>query len=210
MSLGQEKPIIYLITRGEATDSDFSEARREILDIVRIAVEEKISFIQIREKRLSPRPLFELTAAAVRITCNSATHLLVNEYAGIALAANADGVHLPANSLPAGVIRKNLPKDFIIGVSTHSLDAASTAATDGADFVVFGPIFESPGKGKCQGLAALSDVCEKLRPFPVIGLGGIDESNCESVMASGASGIAAIRVLNDPESLRAIARRMRR
>ena len=209
MSLRFEKPIIYLITKGEATDANFAEARREILDIVRVAVEEKISFIQIREKRLSPRPLFELTAAAVRITCNSATHLLVNEYAGIALAANADGVHLPANSLPADVIRKNLPKDFIIGVSTHSLESASTAATDGADFVVFGPIFESPGKCECHGLAALSDVCEKLRPFPVIGLGGIDESNCESVMASGASGIAAIRVLNDPESLRSIARRLR-
>ena len=210
MSRRFEKPIIYLITEGRATDHNFEDAKRQILDIVRIGVEEKISFIQIREKQLSARRLFELTVAVVEITHGTDTGLLVNDRADIALAAGADGVHLAANSLPASAIRKNFPKEFIISVSTHTLEAAMNAAKEGADFAVFAPVFETPGKGEPQGLGTLSEVCEKLRPFPVIGLGGIYESNCESVIAVGASGIADIRSLNDPGSLRSIAHKLRK
>ena len=209
MSLRFEPPIICLITNGVGEDFDFADARRDILDIVRIAVDENISLVQIREKRLSARRIFELTAAAAAITRESTTRLLVNDRADIALAAGADGVHLTANSLPVAVIRKDFPEEFIIGVSTHTLEATKNAAQDGADFTVFAPVFETPGKGMAQGLLALSEVCERVRPFPVIGLGGIDESNCDSVIASGASGIAAIRSLNDAESLRAIAGKLR-
>jgi len=201
-----EKPIIYLITNGEATESNFDDARRSILDTVHLAVEEKVSLIQLREKHLSARSLFELTAAAVAVTRNSATRLLVNDRADIALAAGADGVHLAANSLPVGVIRNSFPRDLIVGVSAHSVEEAVIAKRSGADFAVFGPVFESPGKGAPTGLAVLSEACSELGQFPVIGLGGINSSNYESVLAAGASGIAAIRFLNDPDSLRTISR----
>lgn len=210
MRPGFEHPIIYLITAGEATDSTLATSHDNILSLIRLAIEEKVSLIQLREKSLSPRPLFELARAAVALTEKSETRLLVNGWAGIALAARADGVHLSASSLtPAAVVRKNLPAGFIIGVSTHSFDAADAVKHD-ADFVVFGPVFETPGKGEATGLKKLTQVCDKLRAFPVIGLGGIDESNCESVMDAGASGIAAIRCLNDPDSLRSIVRKLRK
>ena len=210
MSFRVDPPAVYLITEGRATDLNFEDSRRQILDIVRIALEENISLIQIREKQLSARRLFELAAAASEITRGTATHLLVNDRADIAFAARADGVHLTASSLPVTVIRNGFPKEFVIGVSTHTFDATSKAAKDGADFAVFGPIFDSPGKGDPVGIEALSEVCERSRPFPVIGLGGIDGTNFESVLATGASGIAAIRSLNDPDSLRSIAGKLRK
>lgn len=205
MSFRFKEPIIYLITKGEATDSNFADSRREILDIVRVAVDEEISLIQIREKRLSARLLFEMTTAVGEITRGSATRLLVNDRADIAFAANADGVHLTANSLPAAVIRKNFPKEFIIGVSTHTLGTAVNAANDGADFAVFGSVFETPGKGEPQGLDELHRVCNYLPNFPVIAVGGIDGTNIPSVLEAGAAGFAAIRYLNDSENLRKIA-----
>lgn len=210
MSLNLEKPLIYLITKGEATDSNSAESCVRILETVRAAVEQEISLIQIREKRLSGRQLFELTAAAAEITHGSETRLLVNDRSDIALAAKADGVHLTTSSLSAAIIRKTLPKNFVIGVSTHSVDEAILANKDGADFAVFGPVFTTPGKGEPCGLTELHAVCEKLKPFPIIGLGGIDETNFESVLRSGASGIAAIRYLIEPVNLRKVAARLLR
>lgn len=209
MRRGFEKPILYLITSGAATDSNFTSSCDNILAIIRLAVEENISLIQIREKGLSARSLFELAVAATAITSGSNTRLLMNDRADIALAAGADGVHLTANSMRAKVIRKNFPSGFVIGVSTHSFVAADAVKQD-ADFVVFGPVFRTPGKGESKGLKELTRVCNNLRPFPVIGLGGIDATNCESVIEAGASGIAAIRSLNDPDSLRLIARKLRK
>ena len=210
MSLNLDEPIIYLITSGEATPENFDRTNREILDIVRVAVEAGASIIQLREKHLSARQLFELAVEAAKITRGTSTRLLVNDRADIALAAKADGVHLAANSLPVKIIRDNFPSDFIIGASTHTLEAARSAADNGTDFAMFGPVFATPGKGEPQGLQRLSEVCDDLHPFPVIGLGGIDESNYSVVLEAGASGFAAIRFLNDPEKLRTVRRDLRK
>jgi thiamine-phosphate pyrophosphorylase len=207
---GFEKPIVYLITTGSASERDIPNTTKKILATVRLAVDEQISLVQIREKQLSARSLFELTSAAAAITRGSATRLLVNDRADIALSAKADGVHLTATSLSAKVIRETFPTDFIIGASVHSIETATNAAKEGADLVVFGPVFDTPGKGRTRGLAELSAICETLSPFPVIGLGGIDETNFESVIAAGASGIAAIRLLNDHASMRAVSRKLRK
>ena len=194
--------LTYLITAGEADASNFLAKKAEILETIRIAVDFNIKLIQIREKRLSAKLLFELAAEAAAITRESGTRLLVNDRADIALAAQADGVHLPANSLSADVVRRSFPHEFIIGVSTHSLAEAESAMELGADFVAFGSVFETPDKNDPTGLGALQQVCEKLENFPVIALGGIDETNYRSVLDCGASGFAAIRFLNDPANLR--------
>lgn len=204
MSLDPARPILYLITTGEATPANFDVARRRILDIVSVAVAEKIPLIQIREKSLTAKLLFELTFDVVEITNATRTRVLVNDRADIAAAAGADGVHLTSRSLSAEVIRKTFGGEFIIGVSTHNLDEAKAAATGGSDFIVFGPVFDTPDKGAAVGLMALNDICDKLKPFPVIALGGIDRGNYGSVLNAGAAGLAAIRSLNDQESLRAI------
>ncbi len=207
MILPPHKPIIYLLTKGESAPANFDETSREILDLIRIAVEEKISLVQIREKLLPARLLFDLTVKAADITRGSETRLLVNDRADIAFAAGADGVHLTANSLPVDVIRRSLPNDIVVGVSTHSFDAAAEARRTGADFAVFGPIFETPGKDGSRGIEKLAEICDKLKPFPILPLGGVDESNIASVMDAGAAGFAAIRMLNDPASLKTVCRR---
>jgi thiamine-phosphate pyrophosphorylase len=209
VSLCPSGPIVYLITAGAASDPTFDPDLGRILEIVNLAVTEGVDLIQIREKRLSGRHLFELTAAAARVTDGTATRLLVNDRADIALAAKADGVHLTSTSLAAAVIRNSFPKGFLIGISAHSADDAARGRAGGADLAVFGPVFETPGKGRPQGLAALSEVCEKMRPFPVLALGGVDASNYASAIDAGASGLAGIRSLNDPGSLRSICRSLK-
>lgn len=192
-----DKPLIYLITRGDASAANFAEKKRQILQIVKAAAESKISLVQIREKNLSARLVIELAHTAAAILKNSETKLLVNDRADIALAAECDGVHLTENSLSVEVIRENFPKEFIIGVSTHSPEGAEQAKLEGADFVTFSPIFDSPGKGEPQGLKKLRDICAHLKPFPVVALGGIDETNWRAVLKNGASGFAGIRFLNE-------------
>lgn len=198
------KPLIYLITEGKATAENFKRQKASILEIVKIAVESSVSLIQIREKNLSAKLVFQLASEAAKITHKSETKLLVNDRADIALAAKADGVHLTENSLSARIIRRAFPKDFLIGVSTHSLANAELAKQQKADFITFSPIFATPNKGNPKGLDELREVCEKLKNFPVIALGGIGEDNCKSVLEAGASGFAAIRFLNSAENLRKI------
>ena len=170
--------------------------------MIEASVENGISLIQIREKKLSARLLFELTSESAKITGKSTVKLLVNDRADVAVAAKADGVHLTENSISPEIIRHNFPSDFIVGVSTHSIETAEKARNQKADFVVFSPVFASPNKGEPQGLKKLAEVCERLKPFPVIALGGIDKTNYKSVLENGASGFAAIRFLNDFENLK--------
>ncbi|MEO7674323.1 MAG: thiamine phosphate synthase [Pyrinomonadaceae bacterium] len=193
----QQKPIIYLITDGEANSGNFKEKKSEILQRLRAASEAGVSHIQLREKFLTARSLFELAEEAAEITRHFGTKLLVNGRADIALAAGADGVHLPADGLAVEVVRGSFPPNFVIAVSTHSPEEAVAAKTNGANFVTFGPVFESPGKGEPQGVEALNRVCRLLDPFPVVALGGIDESNYKNVVQNGASGFAAIRFFHN-------------
>lgn len=207
MKFKSAKPLIYLITEGTTTAQNFSENKERILRTVELCVSLKIDLIQIREKNLSAKLVFELASKAAQITHNSETKILVNDRADIAFAANADGVHLTSNSIPTDRIRRSFPKNFIIGVSAHSLEEARNAEQQGADFVTFSPVFATPSKekyGAPQGLEKLREVCEKLKNFPVIALGGIDETNYSKVFENGASGLAAIRFLNNAENLRKI------
>jgi thiamine-phosphate pyrophosphorylase len=198
------KPIIYLISEGNLTGENFDENKKRFLSLIEAAVENEISLIQIREKKLSAKLLFELTSESAKLTKNSKTKLLVNDRADVAHAAKADGVHLTENFISAEITRHNFPAEFIIGVSTHSIETAENARKQNADFVTFSPVFSSPNKGEPQGLEKLSEICEKLKPFPVVALGGIDKTNYESVLKDGASGFAAIRFLNDFENLKMI------
>lgn len=184
------------------TAQNFARRKPQMLEVIKIAAENNISLIQIREKRLSARLVFELAREAAGIVRNTAAKLLINDRADIALATKADGVHLTSRSLSAEIIRRNFPENFIVGVSAHTIEEAENAKKQAADFVTFSPIFSTPNKGEPQGIENLRGVCEKLKPFPVIALGGIDQTNYSEVLAAGASGFAAIRLLNDAENLR--------
>lgn len=202
MKFSPDSPITYLITTGEATDANFDACRSRIMATVTHAVEAGVALIQIREKNLLARLLFELTCSVVEATRETATRVLVNDRADIAFAAEADGVQLTSNSLPAAVIRKNFSREFIVGVSTHSIDEVPAAANNGADFAVFGPVFKTPGKSDVKGLDALREACMLVAPFPVLAIGGVDAENVDEILAAGARGVAAIRALNDADLMR--------
>ena len=172
----------------------------------------EIDLVQIREKLLTAKALYELTEASARITSGSSTKLLVNDRADIAASAGADGVHLRANSLSPCVVRSAFGEQFLIGVSTHSLSEASMARDEGADFVVLGPVFDTSSKlqyGPPLGLEQLRDVASELAPLPVLALGGVKPSNAADCIRAGASGFAAIGMLNDPLKLQSVVRQLR-
>lgn len=197
MPLQLPLPIIYAITSGATTaktipdDPEFSN----VLRWIEAAVAAEIPLVQIREKSLTARVLYELTTRTAEMVRGSSTRLLVNDRFDIARASAAHGVHLTSRSLPANVIRRICDKDFLIGVSTHSLEEALQARTDGVDFVVFGPVFETESKrayGEPQGLDKLREVTNALQGFPVLAIGGINLQNAAECLHAGASGIAAI------------------
>ncbi len=184
-----------------------------MLELVRAAVAARIDLVQIREKNLCAAVLFELAKTAAGITNASATKLLINDRADIATAAGAAGVHLTTTSLPTNVVRQAFGNDFLIGVSTHSVDEATLARRGGADFVVFGPIFETASKreyGEPLGLTSLSSVCAELPEFPVLALGGVTRANVVDCIRAGARGVAAISMLGEPDRLVDIADEIRR
>ncbi len=159
--------------------------------------------IQLREKDLSTRDLYELVERLLPLVHGRGACLLINDRVDLALALPIDGVHLSRTSLPPAETRALLGPARLIGVSCHSLEEAIEAEREGADFIVLGPLFPTPSKaayGPPIGLARLKDVRRRVR-LPILGIGGITSSNTASVMAAGADGaavISAIMTADDP------------
>jgi thiamine-phosphate diphosphorylase len=195
-----DPPYICLITEGLSDPTNFQSEKKKILTTIRDAVSDGVNMVQIREKSLPARLLFDLVRDAVEILRDTSSIVLVNDRVDIALAAGADGVHLRESSLLPFVVRVRFPRQLIVGVSTHSYSAAKSAAWSNADYVVFGPVFMSPGKQSPVAESELRAVCLELEGFPVLALGGVDAGNVIDVLKAGASGIAAIRSLNEPAS----------
>ena len=163
----------------------------DVLQCVERAAASGVEYIQIREKDLSARELLVLTRRAVEIARTWPVRILVNGRVDVAMAAGAHGVHLPAGAIAAQSWRGVVPPAFLIGISCHSIGELQQSRA--ADFAVFGPVFASPGKGGAIGLSALRTAAAA-SPIPVFALGGIDESNAQSCIDAGASGVAAIRM----------------
>lgn len=189
--------MLYLITDGTlpaASEVD-GRATRVLLDLIAAAVQARLDLVQIREKQLAPRALYELTRRAVELTKGTATRLLVNDRADIARAAGADGVHLTTQSLPTNIVRRTFGPAFIIGVSTHNLREARAAQSGGADFITFGPVFDTPSKrayGAPVGLDALAAIVKDVAPLPVLALGGVTPTRLTEIARTGAAGFAGI------------------
>ncbi|HMO81657.1 MAG TPA: thiamine phosphate synthase [Pyrinomonadaceae bacterium] len=201
MRFDPQRPLIYLVTPGELGPNSETREFLELLSLISIAVEIGIPLIQIREKKLSSSKLLSLASSAREATGGSGTKLLINDRIDIALASGADGVHVPSQGLSIAAIRKTFGSDLLIGVSTHCAAEVSIAKEAGADFAVFGPIFSTPGKGPAKGLDGLREACRHSGDMLLLGIGGIDHGNAASVCGAGAAGFAAIRLLNDRESL---------
>jgi thiamine-phosphate pyrophosphorylase len=167
-----------------------------------------VNWIQIREKDLAARALFDLVAQAS--ACVPAPHdakIIVNSRVDVALAAGASGAHLPAGS-PApriwqsGISAGLWPPGFLIGVSCHAVDEVRTAEQEGASYVVFGPVFaplSKPSDLQPRGLDQLARAASSVQ-IPVLALGGITHANTAACIAAGAAGIAGISLFSDPST----------
>ena len=164
----------------------------------------------MRERDLPARDLLSLTERIVAASRPAGARVLVNDRADVAVAGGA-GVHLTTRSMRAEVVRKTFGDQLLIGVSTHSWDEAREAEAGGADFVVFGPVFETASKrpyGEPVGLPLLAAVAGRLR-IPVLALGGITLENYQSALDAGAAGIAAISLFLATEDVGATVRRLK-
>jgi thiamine-phosphate pyrophosphorylase len=188
------------------------ERREALLEKIAQAARAGVPWIQIREKDLSGRALAELVGEALgRVTAGC--RILVNDRLDVACALGAGGVHLGEGSLSVADARRLLrgrsqAKDFLVGASTHSLEAAFSAEKAGADYVIFGPVYATPSKapyGPAQGIERLTEVCRTVS-LPVLAIGGITVENARACLEAGAAGIAAIRMFQDAQDLAAVAR----
>jgi len=201
MMLRTGKPLVYFISDGSVNDQNYDAKSIDLLRVLSTVVSANIPLVQIREKQLSIRHLFDLARRAVSLTQGTQTKLLINDRLDVALAVGADGVHLTSTSLRPNVVRTTTPDGFMIGVSTHSVDEVQWATENGVDLAVFGPVFDSPGKDRFVGLDALREAVRTAQEMPILALGGVDARNYRDVLSTGAAGFAAIRFLNDSQNI---------
>jgi len=181
-------PRLYLITDRTRTRG------RDLIEEVEAALAGGADAVQLREKDIEAHDLLELALRLKQACGRHKAKLLINDRIDVALAARADGVHLPATSFHPADARQLLGLDTLIGVSTHSCDEVRRAVASGADFVVFGPVFETDSKrqyGAPQGIEKLTEVCATVAA-PVVAVGGINADNIGSVRRAGAHGAAII------------------
>jgi thiamine-phosphate pyrophosphorylase len=195
---------LLYITDRKQFPGDEKARERALLAKIAEATRCGVDFIQLREKDLSARDL-ETLARAARLAIESReqkTALLINSRSDIALACGAAGVHLPANDLSPSVVRKiwakaGHPTRPLITISCHSADDVARAASEGADFAVFAPVFgkkDAPHTSPA-GLDGLREACRQ--KIPVLALGGVTLANGRACLEAGATGIAAIRLFQE-------------
>ena len=167
---------------------------RTLQSVLRAAVSGGVSAIQLRERDLPTAELLSLAQEIQAITAPRAVPLIMNDRVDLVLALRLDGIHLRANSLPVSAVRRLVGVHCLVGISTHSVEEVRQANHDGADYVVYGPIFDTPSKrlfGPPVGLDALSEVCRQ-STIPVFAIGGMTSVRVRDVRRAGAYGVAVI------------------
>jgi len=162
-----------------------------------------VDLIQLREKDLACRELLGLAKTSVEISRGSKTRIVINDRLDVALAAGANGVHLGGQSAPPEVVRRHVDSDFLVGASCHSMEEALQAEAGGADYILLGPVFDTPSKrryGPPLGLNKLAEVASRIR-IPVLALGGISVERVRPCLEAGATGIAGIRLFQEGASV---------
>ncbi len=180
---------LYLIT-----DRKLFFTADRFINAVEDALKAGVKAVQLREKDLPTRELLALSYRFRELTARYNAVLFINDRLDIAMSVDADGVHLGQSSIPVYAVRNVVNKRLKIGVSTHNLEEALTAQREGADFIAFGPLYQTLSKlkyGNPVGLGYFRKVKESIN-LPVFGIGGIKLNNAGDVMQAGAYGIALI------------------
>lgn len=200
--------LLYLITNRRAFlhSSKITHDRLQ-LEATGKAAQAGCQLIQIREKDMSAKALTAFTRAAIERARPFGARVLVNDRLDVAMAAGADGIHLRVSSIAAREVRAAVAQkgldDFLIGVSTHSIAEARLAEEGGADFIVCGPVYDTPSKsafGPPLSLDVFAEICAAVK-IPTMALGGVNLSNYREPLRRGAAGIASIGLFTDMDSL---------
>lgn len=169
---------------------------RSNLEVLEAVIRGEAKVIQLREKDYQKKDLYHLALKFREMTARDGVLLIINDHVDIALAVDADGVHLGQEDLPVQVAKKLAP-ELLIGASTHSLEQALQAEKDGADYINIGPIFPTrtkEGVERVLGPEAISKISPHVEvPFTV--MGGINEENIDQVLAQGARRVAMVTAI---------------
>lgn len=183
-----ELPLLCIVTHSPDLGG------RELGWVVAELVRGGARLVQVREKQLGAGALLDLTRELSHLTRRRGAALVVNDRLDVALAAGADGVHLPAAGLPPAAVRQLAGAPLLVGASVHDAAAAAAAVAAGVDYLIFGHIFATASKSGLapRGLAALEQVVAAASGTPVLGIGGITPANAGLVRAAGAAGVAVM------------------
>jgi thiamine-phosphate diphosphorylase len=180
---------LYLIT-------DSTLAGLPHAEIVRRAVSAGIKIVQLRDKQMTKKALYNEALSVRKLTLKHRATFIMNDYIDIALSVNADGVHLGQEDMPLEEARRIMGKKKIIGISTHNVKQAITAEKAGADYIGFGPLFKTATKdaGTPRGLRRLREVRKRVR-IPIVAIGGITPVNVLSALEAGADAAAVVSAI---------------
>lgn len=180
----------YLITDRRQLKVPFYQGIEE-------ALKGGVRALQLREKDIPVKELYEMAYKIRELTHRYGARLFINDRLDVALSVGADGVHLARTGIPLRAVQRVTGKGMLIGVSTHTIEEAIGAESEGADFITFGPVYETPSKkkyGPPVGIERLKEVTEKVS-IPVFGLGGIKADRVVDILKSGAWGVALISAI---------------
>lgn len=192
------------------TDSKLSRGRSHV-QVVEAALRGGATIVQYREKNASTRQMVEEGLALVDVCHAHGVPLIVNDRIDVALAVQADGVHVGDDDMPVALARKLMGRGKIVGVSADNLRTAQSAIADGADYLGVGAVFATGTKadaGKPIGLAGLQQIA-RVSTIPVVGIAGINAENAASVIRAGASGVAVVSAVMQAEDVENAARQLR-
>lgn len=179
-------------------------------ELTEAAIAGGATIVQLREKVLTTRQFVEVAERAREIARRAGVPLIINDRVDVALAVDADGVHVGPDDLPVALARRLLGPHKIVGASVGTIEEAVAAERDGADYLGVGSVFATASKadaGEPIGIAGLREIARAVH-LPVVGIGGIDPSNASEVIAAGAAGVAVISAVLGAEDVTAAARRL--
>lgn len=187
---------LYVVTDEKLSNGKSHE------ELAELAAAGGADVIQLRDKEMSSAELYS-TAVRMREICKDKALFIVNDRLDIALASNADGVHLGQDDLPLIEARRLSPKNFIIGLSVGSLEEARKGVAEGADYIAVSPVFSTPSKsdaGEGHGIKLIEEIKKEFPKIPLVGIGGINENNAVDVIKAGLDSVAVISaVVSQPD-----------
>ena len=183
---------------------------RPLVPLLQRVLDAGLPAIQLRERDLSTRELVTLAREVQLMTASRGTQLLINDRIDIALTLEGAGVHLRNNSLPVSVARHLLGPQRLLGISAHAIEEAMQAEAQGADYIVLGPIYQTPSKlmfGPPLGIHTLEETCRRVH-VPIVGIGGVTAARAREMRHAGAFGAAVITAILTADDVESAAREL--